>query len=60
MKRYEPRHCPSCGKKVELTFFGLYRRHFATDASGSRRLCPGSRCNAVSPAEAEASLRRRS
>jgi len=60
MKRYEPRHCPRCGRNVQLTFFGLYRRHFATDASGKRRLCAGSGRKAVSPAEPEASLRRRS
>jgi hypothetical protein len=58
MKRYEPRLCGTCEKKVEITFSGSYRRHFATDGSGRRHLCPDSGRNAVSPAEVEASLRR--
>jgi hypothetical protein len=58
MKRYEPRPCRTCDKKVEITFFGNYRRHFAVGHSGRRHLCPGSGRNAVSPAEVEASRRR--
>ena len=59
MKRFEPRHCPICGKKVDLTFFGMYRRHFATGPSGRRRLCPASGSNALAPAEENAPRRRR-
>lgn len=58
MKRYEPRPCRTCEKKVEITFNGTYRRHFALDPAGRRHLCPASGRNAVSAAEAEASLRR--
>jgi hypothetical protein len=59
MKRYEPRPCRTCDKKVEVTFFGTYRRHFATAASGRRHLCPASGRDALTQAEAEAALRRR-
>ena len=58
MRRYEPRHCPTCGKKVDLTFFGMYRRHFATGPSGRRHLCPASGRNALTPGETAAALRR--
>jgi hypothetical protein len=54
MKRYQPRNCQTCDKKVELTFVGTYRRHFAIDPSGRRRLCPSSGRIALTPAEAEA------
>jgi hypothetical protein len=59
MKRYEPRQCQTCDKKVELTFFGTYRRHFANGPSGRRHLCPASGRNALTPAEAVAAPRRR-
>jgi hypothetical protein len=57
MRRYEPRHCGTCGKKVDLTFFGMYRRHFASDASGRRHLCPASGRSGLT--ETEAAQRRR-
>ncbi len=56
---YEPRCCEACDKKVGVTIFGTYRRHFTTGPSGRRQLCPASGSNALSPAEAAAARRRR-
>ena len=57
MARYEPRFCRTCDKKVRVTIFGTYRRHFAVDRSGGLRLCSGSGCNASMPAEADSARR---
>jgi hypothetical protein len=53
MRFYEPRRCRDCGKKVHVTRYGTYRRHFAGDP-GERRLCPASGQYALTPEEAEA------
>jgi hypothetical protein len=34
--------CPSCGRLVDLDRNGRFRRHFAFEAGGRRRLCRGS------------------
>jgi hypothetical protein len=59
MRLYEPRRCPTCDKKVQVTIFGTYRRHLAADPTGDLRLCPASGRNALTPAEADTALRRR-
>jgi hypothetical protein len=60
MRFYEPRCCRTCGKKVHVTLYGTYRRHFADEGpSGQRRLCTASGADALTPAEAEAALHRR-
>ena len=58
MKLYEPRNCRTCDKKVEVTVFGTYRRHYTTSPSGQLHLCGASGCDALTPAEADAALRR--
>jgi hypothetical protein len=59
MSFYEPRCCRTCGKKVHVTIFGTYRRHFAAGPSGHLRLCPASGRNALTPEEADGALHRR-
>jgi len=59
MRLYEPRYCRTCGKKVQVTIFGTYRRHFPDGPAGDRRLCTASGTDALTPAEADAGLRRR-
>jgi hypothetical protein len=59
MRFYEPRCCRTCGKKVHVTIYGTYRRHFADGPLGSRRLCSASGSDALTPAEADAALHRR-
>ena len=59
MRFYEPRCCPTCGKKVHVTIYGSYRRHFAAGLSGDRRLCSASGRYALTPGEADAGFRRR-
>jgi hypothetical protein len=34
--------CPTCGRLVDLDRSGRYRRHYALDPQGRRRLCPAS------------------
>jgi hypothetical protein len=37
--RHGTRKCPSCGRLVNLNRNGQYRRHFAVESDGRRRLC---------------------
>jgi len=43
---YDHRHgagtCPSCGRVVDLDRTGGYRRHYAFEPDGRRRLCAAS------------------
>ena len=40
--RYGMRRCPRCGRYIDLERHGLYRRHFAFDFDGHRRICAAS------------------
>jgi hypothetical protein len=43
MVRTEFRQCATCGRRIALTRFGTYRRHFAIAPDRRRRaLCPAS------------------
>lgn len=46
MSRTDHRHgtgeCPGCGRVVDLDRVGRYRRHYAVESDGGRRLCPAS------------------
>ena len=44
---FRARECPSCGRRVYLNRDGCYRRHFATEPDGRRRLCASSQAHAV-------------
>jgi hypothetical protein len=47
---YPPRACASCGRVMELTINGTFRRHFR-QVAGRRLLCPSTGKSALTPAE---------